>query len=72
MYGANRWECNVTSGVLHVVRKTAAARVAVLPVDFQRSTCTCLLSRVSHVTFPAVVTVSIVRGSILFVLMNPC
>ena len=87
-YGANRWESNVTSGVLHVrltrtrthqycsthVRKTAAARAAaVLPVvyaaytvHFRRSTR--LSSRVSHVTFPTVVTVSIVRGSILFVL----
>ena len=70
----------MTSGVLHVrltrahVRKTAAARAAaVLPVvyaaytvHFRRSTR--LSSRVSHVTFPTVVTVSIVRGSILFVL----
>ena len=70
----------MTSGVLHVrltrahVRKTAAARAAaVLPVvyaaytvHFRRSTG--LSSRVSHVTFPTVVTVSIVRGSILFVL----
>ena len=79
-YGANRWESNVTFGVLHVrltrahVRKTAAARAAaVLPVvytaytvHFRRSTR--LSSRVSHVTFPTVVTVSIVRCSILFVL----
>ena len=56
------------------VRKTAAVRAAaVLPVvyaaytvHFRRSTR--LSSRVSHVTFPTVVTVSIVRGSILFVL----
>ena len=79
-YGANRWESNVTSGVLHVrlsrahVRKTAAARAAaVLPVVYAAYTVhfrryTHLSSRVSHVTFPTVVTVSIVRGSILFVL----
>ena len=76
----NRWESNVTSGVLHVrlsrahVRKTAAARAAaVLPVVYAAYTVhfrryTRLSSRVSHVTFPTVVTVSIVRGSILFVL----
>ena len=70
----------MTSGVLHVrlsrahVRKTAAARAAaVLPVVYAAYTVhfrryTRLSSRVSHVTFPTVVTVSIVRGSILFVL----
>ena len=41
---------------------------AAYTVDFRRSTC--LLSRDSHVTFPTVLTVSIVCGSILFVLMN--
>ena len=59
----------------HVRKRAAARAAAVLPVvyaaytvHFQRSTR--LSSRVSHVTFPTVVTVSIVRGSILFVLVN--
>ena len=82
MYSANRWESNVTFGVLHMrlmsyIRtyvKQLLLRAAVQPVVYMAYTVdfrsTCLLSRVSHVTFPTVVTVSIVRSSILFVLMN--
>ena len=54
MYGVNRWESNVTSGI----HKTAAAAVlplvyAAYTMHFRRSTR--LSSRVSHVTFPTVV-----------------
>ena len=71
----HRWESNVTSGVLHKQLKSYVKLLQrVLPVvysaymvDFWRSTY--LLSCVSHVTFPTVVNVSIVRGSILFVIM---
>ena len=54
MYGVNRWESNVTSGIC----KTAAAAVlplvyAAYTIHFRRSTR--LSSRVSHVTFPTVV-----------------
>ena len=67
IYGANCWESIVTSGVLHV-RLTTVVYMAYITVDFRRSMC--LSSRDSHVTFPTVVTVSIVRGSILFIIMN--
>ena len=73
--------CTVpTVGLLHVratsrTKNIYSAHAAALPVvyavytvDFRWSTR--LISRVSHVTFPTVFTVSIVRGSILFVLMN--
>ena len=77
----------MTSGVMHVrlssyrcmYVRTQLQRicVAILLVVYSAYTIelwrsACLLSRDSHVTFPTVVTVSIVRGSIFFVLMNPC
>ena len=81
MYGANRWERDFRriAHATNVVYYIAYARTyvkqlqppvvyAAYTVHIRRSTR--LSSRVSHVTFPTVVTVSIVRGSILFVLMN--
>ena len=60
-------------GLLTVIIRLRLQLLHILPVvyvaymvDFRRSTC----SRHSHVTFPTVVTVSIVCSLILFVLIN--